>query len=99
MSRSLQAAVLVLETSHATAGEIVDFNRLREDLDLPIPQAISPDSTDPDRLPMVRMHRVLVEPMSDEWLLHAYRRAAMVAATTVLARLAPVVIDRESLQG
>ncbi|MEC7695471.1 MAG: hypothetical protein VYA11_00080, partial [Planctomycetota bacterium] len=73
VSRSLQAAVLVLETSHATAGEIVDFNRLREELDLPLPQPISPEGVDPDRLPMVRMHRVSVDSMSDDWLLHAYR--------------------------
>ena len=99
VSRSLQAAVLVLETSHATAGEIVDFNRLRKELNLPLPQPISPEGVDPDRLPMVRMHRVLVDSMSDDWLLHAYRRAAMLAATTVLARLAPVVIERESLRG
>ena len=98
-SRSLQAAVLVLETSHATAGEIIDFNRLREELQLPLPQPISPEGTDPDRLPMVRMHRVTVDAMSDEWLLHAYRRAAMLAATSVLAQLAPEVINRESMGG
>ena len=98
-SRSLQAAVLVLETSHATAGEIIDFNRLREELQLPLPQPISPEGTDPDRIPMVRMHRVTVDAMSDEWLLHAYRRAAMLAATSVLAQLAPEVINRESMGG
>ena len=99
VSRSLQAAVLVLETSQGTAGENVDFNQLRKDLNLPIPPPISPEEIDPDRVPMVRMHRVSVEPMSDTWLLHAYRRAAMLAASTVLARLAPVVIERDSLEG
>jgi len=98
-NRSLQAAILVLETSHATAGEIIDFNRLREELQLPLPQPISPEGINPDRLPMVRMDRVIVDEMSDAWLLHAYRRAAMVAATSVLARLAPEVIKRESLSG
>ena len=48
---------------------------------------------------MVRMHRVTVDAMSDEWLLHAYRRAAMLAATSVLAQLAPEVINRESMGG
>ena len=48
---------------------------------------------------MVRMHRVTVDAMSDEWLLHAYRRAAMLAATNVLAQLAPEVINRESMGG
>ena len=98
-SRSLQAAVLVLETSHATAGEVIDFNRLREELQLPLPEPISPEGIDPDRLPMVRMNRVTVEAMSDAWLQHAYRRAAMLAATTVLAKLAPEVIARDSMTG
>ena len=98
-SRSLQAAILILETSQPAAGEVIDFNRLREKLGLPLPQPLSPQGIDPDRIPIVRIGRFNIAEMSDAWLLQAYRRAAMLAATGVVARLAREVIDRESLAG
>ena len=98
-SRSLQAAILVLETSNNAADDAIDFNQLREELGVPLPEPIAPEGIDPDRLPMVRMGRVVISEMSDAWLLEAYRRAAMLAATSVLARLAVEVVNRESLDG
>ena len=98
-SLELQAAILVLETSNNSAEDAIDFNQLRNALGVPLPEPISPESVDPERLPMVRMNRVAVAEMPDAWLLHAYRRAAMLAATNVLGRLASEVVQRESLDG
>jgi len=95
----LLASILVLEMSAGVAQTTLDFDQLRTELGLPSPGPIDPEGLDIVRLPLVRMARVDVKKMTDEQLITAYRRAAMLAVSSATVKLAPEVISRESVEG
>ena len=85
--------------SAGVAQTTLNFDQLRTELGLPSPGPIDPEGLDIDRLPLVRMARVDVKKMTDEQLITAYRRAAMLAVSSATAKLVPEVISRESVEG
>ena len=93
----LLAAVLVLEFWLEQIGGRFDFNRLRSHLGLPTLEPIDPQQTPLDDLPLVRLCRVMVDRLSDDALLAAYRRALGYGARAALRKLAQAVAQRPSL--
>ena len=95
----LLATISVLEMSAGAAQASLDFDQLRTQLELPCPGPIDPANVDINVLPLVRMARVDVQKMTDEQLVTAYRRSAMLAVAAANAKLVPEVIARESMDG
>ena len=95
----LLATVSLLEFWADGAGIRFDFNQLRTRLGLPLPEAIDPEQLPVERLPLARLARVVVEKLSDEALLAAYRRASGMNARAALGKLAQAIVDRPSLAG
>jgi hypothetical protein len=93
------AAILVLEISSGRVQSSTDFDQLREQLGLARLATINPAEIDARRLPLIRMARLDVEQLSDDQLLEAYRRTAMLSVSAAIRRLAPEVIRRSSLEG
>jgi hypothetical protein len=96
----LQAAILLVELAveHPSTEGLV--NELRGRLGLPISGPIDPTTVKQlDRLPVVRLARVVVEKLSDDDLLLLYRRAMFVSARPALRKLAIELIARPSLDG
>jgi hypothetical protein len=95
----LLAAVLVLQSwAELTPGEF-DFNLLRAELGLPVLEPIDPREVDIERLPLVRLSRVMTEKASDEALRVGYRRAMVFSAAEALEKFARAIVDRDSLAG
>lgn len=91
------AAILVLELSPSITG--VDFNELRQRLGLPVAGAIDPADVSMDRLPLVRLHRLLVEKLSDDDLRLVYQRAMLTQSRTALKKLCSEIVARSGLDG
>ena len=93
------AAILVLESWHRQADDDFDFNQLRAQLGLPELGPIDPDQLPPYKLPLVRLSRLIVDKLSDEALLNAYRQAAMFGAWRAARRLGGALVDRPGFDG
>jgi hypothetical protein len=78
-------------------GEVIDFNELRRQLDLPVAEAVDPATTDLSAMPLVRLHRVEPKQLTDEQLTSVWQRAVQHRAKVALSRLAPEVTDRTSM--
>ena len=93
------AAILLLESWLEPAGSRFDFNRLRSRLGLPALEPIDPQQTPLEDLPPVRWSRVIVEKLSDDRLLEAYRRAMAFSARAALENFARAIVQRPTLAG
>jgi hypothetical protein len=95
----LAAAVLLLELWSQRVGSTLDLNPLRSRLGLPVPGPIDPEQTPVQRLPLVRLARVEAGKLSDEALVHSFRRATAFGADDAMANFAREIIGRPSLAG
>ena len=93
----LMAAILVLEQGSNISGDADALAQLRRDLGLPQPEPIEPGDQPLRDLPLVRVPRLKVEAVSDDDLVHLYRRAVMVAAQAAITRIAQEAVRRPSL--
>jgi len=91
------AAVFVLEDwarQMSESGESVDINRLRSRLGLPELGPIDPEQNPLKNLPLVRLHRVMVEKLSDDDLVHGFHRAVVFGAHEAISVLGRALVDR-----
>jgi hypothetical protein len=93
----LMAAVLILEQGSNSRGDGTSIAVLRDKLGLPQPATIEAAGMDVARLPMVRVPRLTLEPVSDEDLVQLYRRSVLVAARPATVKLAREVVSRPSM--
>ncbi len=94
----LLAAVLLLEESaDARILERIDLNQLRRELGLSTLETIDPASTDVQRLPLVRLHRVDAQKLDDEHLVWLAQEAHVNALLRVLGPVLRELIGRESI--
>ena len=93
----LAAVLLVLEQNAEVESWPIDVDRLREQLNIPVPATIDPTSDDLSTLEPHDWHRVEAEKLTDEQLANLYRQAALYNARTAVQRLAPEVLRRDSL--
>jgi hypothetical protein len=88
------AAVMLLSSWNEHLSSWFDFNELRSRLGLPTLDPIHAQKGDVERLPLIRLTRLVVEELDDESLLTAYRRAVAFGATPAMRKLAKAVIER-----
>jgi hypothetical protein len=88
------AAVMVLQSWNEHLAGWFDFNELRGRLGLPTLDPIHAQDGTVERMPLVRLERLVVEELSDEMLLMAYRRAVAFGATVAMRKLAKAVVER-----
>ncbi len=74
------ATILILEGWIRQLGDPADLNRLRSKLGLPTLGPIDPENISPADLPLVRLHRVMVERLADDALLAGFHRAVVYGA-------------------
>jgi hypothetical protein len=95
----LLAAIMLLEFwAEQVPGEF-DFNELRKELGLPTLNPIDPEHAPVEELPLVRLHRVILEKTSDEALRSGFRRAVAFSADEAVEKFAQEVIRRPSFAG
>ena len=90
------AAILVMEQWTSRSAAHFDFNILRTQLGLP---AFGPLNVPPGEIgavPLVRLHRVEMEKLSDEDLMLAFQRASLYHAWDAVRKAAKAIIDRPS---
>lgn len=97
--RTLLAAVLVLQSWVEARSWDFDFNELRRLLGLPTLEPIDPRQTPVRELPLVRLSRVVVEELSDQYLVALLHKAILFRARVAGRRLAEAVTDRPSFVG
>jgi hypothetical protein len=78
-------------------GPSLDLEPLRAELGLPAQEPIDPQQYVDRRIPLPRLHRVIVERLSDESLLDEYRRASMYQATRAVRVLAREIVARPTM--
>jgi hypothetical protein len=98
MQRRLGAVLLVLEATTERITSDFDFNRLRDELNLPPAEPIDPEQLPLAQLPVIRYDRVIIDKLDDESLIHGFRKASVYRAPAV-KRFAAGLVARESLAG
>jgi hypothetical protein len=94
MRIKLLAAILVLENWIWQLGESLDFNPLRSKLGLPTLGPIDPEPSSPKDLPLVRLHRVMVERLPSDALVNGFHRAVVFLANEATAVFGRALVDR-----
>jgi len=94
----LLATILLLELAGEQSRSRFDFNELRAKLGFPTRVDIDPDGTNLAEIPLVALHLLPPEKLSDDDLATAYQRAVMVHAPRALQRLGLEVVKRASLR-
>lgn len=92
----LLAAIWLLEVADADTSRET-YNELRRNLKLPEVSDIDPTGLDISRVPLGRLSRLKVEPLTDEQLKQAFNRAMVANFVLALRRLAPEVVKRPNL--
>lgn len=92
------AALMILDDSVRQMGEPVDMNRLRSRLGLPTLGPIDPKETPTERLPLVRLHRVMVEKLPDDAVVAGFRRAVVFRARDAMLALGRELVDRPGVE-
>jgi hypothetical protein len=90
------AAVLVIQQSFPQREGTFDYNELRTALGLPTLGPIDPRGLDLQRLPLVRLARIEVEPLNDEDLALVFHRSMIYHVVEAIANFARAVIARPS---
>jgi hypothetical protein len=94
----LLAAILALQfVGLRQHWDSVDFDQLRSQLGLPVPEPIDPALVEVERLPLVRLTRLIVEKLSDDDLILVYNRAVVKRASHAIHRFGPELLRRDSL--
>ena len=93
----LAAAVLILEQGASNFAHAEAIARLRQSLDLPLPDKITLGDATGDSLPLVRIPRLEIADVSDDDLVQLYRRAMVASAGGAIAVVATEVVRRPSL--
>jgi hypothetical protein len=88
------AAILVLEDRLQQQLADFDFNQLRTRLGLPLPEPIDPTQVDLQRLPLIRLHRVMVDRLSTEGLEQLTGQAVTNMVVAAIKTLMPAAIER-----
>ncbi|HVX10876.1 MAG TPA: hypothetical protein VHC22_06825 [Pirellulales bacterium] len=78
-------------------GEVMDFNELRRQLDLPMMEPVDPASTELLDLPLTRLHRIDPKQLTDEQLAAVWPRAVQYRARVATSRLAPEMAARTTM--
>ncbi|MFV2067337.1 MAG: hypothetical protein ACC645_10185 [Pirellulales bacterium] len=91
------AQILLLEQSRLVDG-LHGLNGLRTDLGLPTTGPIDPEDTVSNRLPLVRLHRVVFKKLTDDQLLALWRRAVMARFFRAADGMAEEIVARENLR-
>lgn len=95
----LSAAVMVLELWQEQAPDTFDFDELRRELRLPVPEPIDPRQSPVETLPLVRLARVAVERADDESLRMGFRRATAFGATAAQRKFGLALVERPAFAG
>ena len=93
----LLAAILLLELSPENTPGEQDMNELREVLGLPILESIELGETDPTDLPLARLRRVKLEPLSDGALAQLMRIAVYFGDSETAYTAGHELLKREQL--
>jgi hypothetical protein len=93
----LMAAVLILEQGGKSSRHLDAVAALRQSLGLPVPEAIDGTGLDFAAIPLVRVQRLNLETVSDDALVHLYRRSLVAGVAVTLSRLAREVLQRPTL--
>ena len=94
----LLAAILTLQLiAEQRHWDSVDFNELRSQLGLPADNPIDPDSVDVERLPLVRLTRLMTDKLSDDGLITVYNRAVVKRASNAITRFGLEMVGRDSM--
>jgi len=95
----LLAAIMLIEAFCDRTPYQFDFNELRSALGLPVLEPIDPEQHAIQKLPPVRLSRVIVEKLSDEDLVSSFRRTVTFGAKEGLQKMATAIVDRPSMAG
>jgi hypothetical protein len=93
----LAAAVLILEQGDSNFAHADAVSRLRQSLELPLPEKIMPGDVAVASLPLVRVARLELVDIADDDLVLLYRRATVANGGGAIAVLATEVVRRPSL--
>jgi tetratricopeptide (TPR) repeat protein len=93
----LLAAILRLEFGNPQDPRDYNLNDLRKKLGLPTRDPIDPAGVDMERLSLLRFPQLMVEKLSDDALLTAYKRAARNTSPRVTLPLVKEVVRRPQL--
>jgi hypothetical protein len=98
------AAILLLQPMMDRHASDDDFNELRRKLGLPElapidPQAMPDRVHELDRLPLVRLHRLVTTALTDEELANLFQRALLAAVKPAVRRLGHEIVSRASWKG
>lgn len=91
------AAIMVLEFTASVEG--IDFNELRTRVGVGVPGEIDPTGLKLAALPMVRLHRLQLDKLSDDDLVSLYQRVMLAQDRPALKRICAEVVSRASLDG
>lgn len=94
---ALLASVLIIEQAAVDPRERELFNELRAQLQLPPAAPIDSATCDWDRLPLVRLPRVVLADAPLDRLLQQFNRTAMSGASVATLALAEEIVARDSL--
>jgi len=92
----LLAAILNLELSDIGAEGITTYQKLRAQLGLPVAAEIRPTSDEALRLPLARLHRVVVESLSKDDLMHLYTATVTAGVGAAGRKLGLAILARKA---
>ncbi|PQO46574.1 hypothetical protein [Blastopirellula marina] len=95
---ALAAEILTLEMVAQQEKWKFDFGELREKLNLPGAGQLSTEGLDVVSLPIMRLHRLPVEQLSDQNLIQAYGRSVIRGMSKAVELLATELLKRDSLK-
>jgi len=92
------ALILLREVEFAAMNiPEIDFNGLRRELGLAVPEPIDPAGVDVDQLPAARLLRLPLDRLATPQLLRLFRRSCQLGLQTVARRAALILIERTDL--
>ncbi len=95
----LLAAVWLMELNGEMQLWQVDYDELRTELGLPLPDAIDPTDIEIETIPLTRLSRLLVDKLADDQLALAFQRAFIHQAHNATRATATELLARPSLAG
>ncbi len=99
LAGQIRVQAVILQMDLAESIENPDYNKLRRSLGLPAAEPIDPDGIRVEMLSPARQTRLLVEKLTDDQLVGAWRKAVVVAAPRLVRKIGLEVVRRPSLAG
>ncbi len=97
--KNAAAIVLMIEQgADSLSTDVFDFDQLREQLNLPVPQSVDLETRHFDELSPVQMQRVDFARVSDELLIKAYVLASSCGNLRVLRATGPIILQRPEME-